>query len=69
MNVELTEDQASFHEATRAFIQDAVPLAQVRALYEDPLGFDAGWFRLPWFEPIRDRLDTLRGPGRGASDR
>ncbi len=23
------------------------------------LGFDAGWFRLPWFDPIRDRLAPL----------
>ena len=68
MNLELTEDQASFHETTRTFIQDEVPLSRVRALYEEPEGFDRGWWaraaQLGWtslFVPERHGGATLSG--------
>jgi len=45
MNPELSEDQEFFRETTRKFLAAEVPLTTVRALYEEPDGFDRAWWR------------------------
>jgi alkylation response protein AidB-like acyl-CoA dehydrogenase len=44
MNLELSEDQESFRETTRRFLETAAPLTAVRALWDSADGFDRGWW-------------------------
>jgi alkylation response protein AidB-like acyl-CoA dehydrogenase len=55
MDVDLSDDQVSFRDTTRRFLQDKSPLTRVRDLIEDPTGYDAklwaqgaelGWFSM-----------------------
>ena len=68
MNLELSDDQTSFHDTTRTFIRDEVPLTALRKLYDDPHGFDRGWWaraaQLGWtslFVPEKYGGGTLSG--------
>lgn len=45
MHLELTGDQELFRDTTRRFLDDRATLADVRALYESPEGFDRPWWR------------------------
>ena len=45
MELELQHDQELFVETTRRFLDTESPLAQVRALYDDPVGFDRDLWR------------------------
>jgi alkylation response protein AidB-like acyl-CoA dehydrogenase len=45
LRVDLTEEQEFFRAAVRKFLEGEVPLTVVRDLYEDPEGFDRGWWR------------------------
>jgi len=45
VNLELSEDQEFFRDTTRKFLTSEVPLSAVRALYDDPDGFDRAWWR------------------------
>jgi alkylation response protein AidB-like acyl-CoA dehydrogenase len=53
MQLDLTDDQALFHETTVRFIEAELPLSRTRELHDDPLGFDRGWLRksaeLGWY--------------------
>ena len=53
MQLDLTEDQALFHETTLRFVETEMPLPRTRELHEDPAGFDPKWLRkaadLGWF--------------------
>ena len=44
MNLGLTDDQQFFRETTRKFLEQEAPLTTVRALAEDPDGFDRAWW-------------------------
>jgi alkylation response protein AidB-like acyl-CoA dehydrogenase len=44
MNLGLTEDQQFFQETTRKFLEQQAPLTSVRALADDPDGFDGAWW-------------------------
>jgi alkylation response protein AidB-like acyl-CoA dehydrogenase len=45
LRVELTEEQDFFRSSIRKFLEAEVPLTVVRELYENPDGFDPGWWR------------------------
>src|SRR3954451_4366238 len=45
MELELQADQELFVETTRRFLESESPLTEVRALYEDPVGFDRDFWR------------------------
>jgi alkylation response protein AidB-like acyl-CoA dehydrogenase len=45
MQVELSEDQAFLQQTTRKFLGAECPIAAVRALADDPAGFDADYWR------------------------
>jgi alkylation response protein AidB-like acyl-CoA dehydrogenase len=45
VELELDNDQQLFWETSRKFIESSCPLATVRQLYDDPDGFDRGWWR------------------------
>jgi alkylation response protein AidB-like acyl-CoA dehydrogenase len=45
MELELQADQELFVETTRRFLEAESPLTEVRALYDDPVGFDRGHWR------------------------
>jgi len=45
VELELDHDQQLFWETSRKFIESTCPLATVRQLYDDPDGFDRGWWR------------------------
>jgi alkylation response protein AidB-like acyl-CoA dehydrogenase len=42
---QLTDDQELFRDTTRRFLEDSVPLTAVRALADEPAGFDRTWWR------------------------
>jgi alkylation response protein AidB-like acyl-CoA dehydrogenase len=44
MDFSLSEDQRFFQETTRKFLEQEAPLTAVRALADDPDGFDRGWW-------------------------
>ena len=44
MNLGLTDDQQFFQETTRKFLEQEAPLTTVRALADDPDGFDRAWW-------------------------
>ena len=45
MDILVTEDQEFFREATGKFLEQECPLPQVRALYGDPAGFTAAYWK------------------------
>lgn len=45
MQLDLSDDQAFFRDTTRKFVEAEMPLTTVRSLYEDPDGFERGWWR------------------------
>jgi alkylation response protein AidB-like acyl-CoA dehydrogenase len=64
MELELTSDQELLRDTTRKFLNATLPLTQVRALAENPAGFDRAWWRqgaeLGWTSPL---VDEARGGG------
>jgi alkylation response protein AidB-like acyl-CoA dehydrogenase len=70
MNLGLTEDQQFFQETTRKFLEQEAPLTAVRALGDDPDGFDRAWWargaELGWTSflvPEDDGGGSLSGEG------
>ena len=70
MNLGLTDDQQFFQETTRKFLEQEAPLTTVRALADDPDGFDRGWWargaELGWTSflvPEADGGGSLSGEG------
>jgi alkylation response protein AidB-like acyl-CoA dehydrogenase len=70
MNLGLNEDQQFFQETTRKFLEQEAPLATVRALADDPNGFDRAWWargaELGWTSflvPEDDGGGSLSGEG------
>jgi alkylation response protein AidB-like acyl-CoA dehydrogenase len=45
VELELQDDQELFVETTRRFLEAESPLTRVRDLYEDPVGFDRGYWQ------------------------
>ena len=64
MDLELAPDQELLRDTTRKFLQATVPLIEVRALAENPAGFDRGWWQkgaeLGWTSLL---VDEQRGGG------
>jgi alkylation response protein AidB-like acyl-CoA dehydrogenase len=64
MELELTSDQELLRDTTRKFLNVTVPLTQVRALADNPAGFDRGWWQegaeLGWTSLL---VDERRGGG------
>jgi alkylation response protein AidB-like acyl-CoA dehydrogenase len=64
VDLELSPDQELLRDTTRKFLQATVPLIEVRALAENPAGFDRGWWRkgaeLGWTSLL---VDEQRGGG------
>ncbi|MDT7766668.1 MAG: hypothetical protein QOC63_6088, partial [Mycobacterium sp.] len=64
MDLDLTPDQELLRDTTRKFLHATVPLTAVRALAENPAGFDGGWWRrgaeLGWTSLL---VDERRGGG------
>jgi alkylation response protein AidB-like acyl-CoA dehydrogenase len=44
VNLELSEDQESFRQTSRRFLETDAPLTAVRALWDSPDGFDRDWW-------------------------
>ena len=44
MDFSITDDQRFFQETTRKFLEQEAPLTAVRALVDDPAGFDRAWW-------------------------
>jgi alkylation response protein AidB-like acyl-CoA dehydrogenase len=70
MNLGLTDDQQFFQETTRKFLEQEAPLTAVRALAEQPDGFDRAWWargaELGWTSflvPEDDGGGSLSGEG------
>jgi alkylation response protein AidB-like acyl-CoA dehydrogenase len=70
MNLALGDDQQFFQETTRKFLEQEMPLTAVRALADDPAGFDRGWWargcELGWTSLLVDEADgggSLGGEG------
>jgi len=70
MNLGLTDDQQFFQETTRKFLEQEAPLTSVRALADDPDGFDRAWWargaELGWASflvPEDDGGGSLSGEG------
>lgn len=70
MNLGLTDDQQFFQETTRKFLEQEAPLTSVRALADDPDGFDRAWWargaELGWTSflvPEDDGGGSLSGEG------
>jgi alkylation response protein AidB-like acyl-CoA dehydrogenase len=70
MNLGLTDDQQFFQETTRKFLEQEAPLTAVRALADDPDGFDRAWWargaELGWTSflvPEDDGGGSLSGEG------
>ena len=64
MDLDLTPDQELLRDTTRKFLQTTIPLTAVRALAENPDGFDRGWWQrgaeLGWTSLL---VDERRGGG------
>jgi alkylation response protein AidB-like acyl-CoA dehydrogenase len=64
VDLDLTPDQELLRDTTRKFLQTTVPLTAVRALAENPDGFDRGWWQrgaeLGWTSLL---VDERRGGG------
>lgn len=70
MNLGLTDDQQFFQETIRKFLEQEAPLTTVRALADDPAGFDRAWWargaELGWTSflvPEADGGGSLSGEG------
>src|SRR5689334_13118994 len=70
MNLGLTDDQQFFQETTRKFLEQEAPITSVRALADDPGGFDRAWWsrgaELGWASflvPEDDGGGSLSGDG------
>jgi alkylation response protein AidB-like acyl-CoA dehydrogenase len=70
MHLALTDDQQFFLETTRKFLEQETPIATVRALADDPAGFDRSWWargaELGWTSflvPEADGGGSLSGDG------
>jgi alkylation response protein AidB-like acyl-CoA dehydrogenase len=70
MNLGLTDDQQFFQETTRKFLEQEAPLTTVRALADEPDGFDRAWWargaELGWASflvPEDDDGGSLSGEG------
>ncbi len=70
MDVQLSEDQEFFRTTTRKFLEERSPLTSVRALEDDPDGFDRAYWsqgaELGWTSmlvPERDGGGSLSGDG------
>ena len=70
MHLALTDDQQFFQETTRKFLEQETPLTTVRALADDPAGFDRAWWQrgaeLGWTSllvPEADGGGSLGGEG------
>ena len=70
MNLGLTDDQQFFQETTRKFLEQEAPITSVRALADDPDGFDRAWWargaELGWTSflvPEDDGGGSLSGEG------
>ena len=70
MNLALGDDQQFFQETTRKFLEQEMPLTAVRALADDPAGFDRAWWargcELGWTSLLVDEADgggSLGGEG------
>ncbi|HEU5309455.1 MAG TPA: acyl-CoA dehydrogenase family protein [Acidimicrobiia bacterium] len=70
MHLGLTDDQQFFQETTRKFLEQAAPLTTVRALADDPAGFERAWWsrgaELGWTSflvPEADGGGSLSGEG------
>jgi len=70
MHLALTDDQQFFQETTRKFLEQEAPIATVRALADDPAGFDRAWWargaELGWTSflvPEADGGGSLSGAG------
>lgn len=70
MELALTEDQELLHETTVRFIETELPIDRVRALHDDPVGYDRGWLQkaaeLGWFSllvPEADGGGSVSGNG------
>lgn len=70
MDLELTDDQRLFHETTVRFIESELPMTGVRALHDDPVGYDPTWLgraaELGWFAmmvPEDDGGGSISGAG------
>lgn len=65
MQLALTEDQSLLHETTVRFIESESPIVRVRALHDDPVGFERSWWKkaaeLGWFS-----LLVAEGDGGGS---
>jgi alkylation response protein AidB-like acyl-CoA dehydrogenase len=64
VDLELTPDQELLRDTTRKFLHSTVPLTAVRALADNPNGFDRGWWQrgaeLGWTSLL---VDERRGGG------
>lgn len=64
MRVEVTSDQEVFRETTARFLENVVPVAEVRRLRDDPAGFEFDYWRrgaeLGWTSVL---VDEERGGG------
>jgi alkylation response protein AidB-like acyl-CoA dehydrogenase len=64
VDLDLTPDQELLRDTTRKFLQATVPLTEVRALADNPDGFDRGWWQrgaeLGWTSLL---VDERRGGG------
>jgi alkylation response protein AidB-like acyl-CoA dehydrogenase len=53
MEIDLTDDQALFHQTTVRFIETELPVAETRRWHDDTVGYDRTWLRrgagLGWF--------------------
>jgi alkylation response protein AidB-like acyl-CoA dehydrogenase len=70
MDLALGDDQQFFQETTRKFLEQEMPLAAVRALADDPAGFDRAWWargcELGWTSLLVEEADgggSLGGEG------
>ena len=70
MNLGLTDDQQFFQETTRKFLEQEAPLTKVRALADEPDGFERAWWargaELGWASflvPEDDGGGSLSGEG------
>jgi alkylation response protein AidB-like acyl-CoA dehydrogenase len=61
IQLDLTEDQALFHETTARFIETELPRARTRAWHERETGFDPSWLarsaELGWFSLLVPEAD------------
>jgi alkylation response protein AidB-like acyl-CoA dehydrogenase len=61
MQLDLSDDQALFHETTVRFIETELPLPATRTLHDNPVGYDRAWLaksaELGWFAMLVPEAD------------